>query len=522
MGSATAATVVKAPERSVLVRGRRYVVRPPSARDPRLHLAATITTLHVLGQVHFGFAVSVAQILVVLATCGGAEVVMRFLRDQEIAWPANGLLMGNGIAFLLRVEGTVPGETWSMRGAWIFAGTGALAVGVRYLVRVGGRPLLNPSNVALVVCFLALGSRRVNPLDLWWAPMSPAMVVAYGVLAVGGLAVTWRTGTWPAAAAFFTTFAGLNAAVARTGHCMEARWHLGPVCDAAYWRLLSTSPEILLFGCFMITDPRTTPRGRVGRVVHGALVAVLAAGLAATQSEEFGTKVAVLGSLTVVCALRPALDRSLPPAGAPNDRVRLWLAQHRDGRRPVLGVVRAATATMCAVSAAVGLASLGGRVDASLRPLDPATDELVELTSAVVLPPLEVHASLASVGRSTTDADTMARDVLAALRAIDDAVDGRDATTVRALVSRRYLDELEPRIGAGNPDQYRFRLLAVGVWRALDDPQAPPRLVVHGVGVRGDGAEVDRLFPVAQVGGRWIVDGDLDAGSADIAPDATR
>ena len=42
--------------------------------DPRLHLAAVIITLQVLGQVAFEFGVSIAQILIALATARCARV----------------------------------------------------------------------------------------------------------------------------------------------------------------------------------------------------------------------------------------------------------------------------------------------------------------------------------------------------------------------------------------------------------------------------------------------------------------
>ena len=45
----------------------------PKLRDPRLHLAATITSLQVIGQVGFHFQVSIAQILLALGTCARAR-----------------------------------------------------------------------------------------------------------------------------------------------------------------------------------------------------------------------------------------------------------------------------------------------------------------------------------------------------------------------------------------------------------------------------------------------------------------
>ena len=55
---------------------------------------------------------------------------------------------------------------------------------------------------------------------------------------------------------------------------MTARWAFAPVCGFDFWRVIVTSPELLIFLFFMITDPKTVPAGRVGRVVFGFLVAV--------------------------------------------------------------------------------------------------------------------------------------------------------------------------------------------------------------------------------------------------------
>ena len=76
---------------------------------------------------------------------------------------------------------------------------------------------------------------------------------------------------------------------------MTARWHLGPISGWAFWWLLVTSPEILIFLFFMITDPMTIPRGRVARVVYAVGVGLLATLLIAPQTTEYATKVAVLG-----------------------------------------------------------------------------------------------------------------------------------------------------------------------------------------------------------------------------------
>ena len=59
---------------AVVIRGTPYPVVLPKLSDPRLHLAATIISLQVIGQIGFHFQLSIAQILVALVTCAVLEV----------------------------------------------------------------------------------------------------------------------------------------------------------------------------------------------------------------------------------------------------------------------------------------------------------------------------------------------------------------------------------------------------------------------------------------------------------------
>ena len=101
---------------SLQIRGKRYPILLPTARDPRLHLAAVIISLQVLGQTSFGFDLSIAQILVSLLTAAVLEVAIAFRSQSVLMWPASALLTGNGVAFVLRVPGTEHGDWWSMNG----------------------------------------------------------------------------------------------------------------------------------------------------------------------------------------------------------------------------------------------------------------------------------------------------------------------------------------------------------------------------------------------------------------------
>ena len=146
---------------------------------------------------------------------------------------------------------------------------------------------------------------------------------------------------------------------------MTARWAFAPVCGFDYWRVIVTSPEVLIFLFFMITDPKTVPAGRVGRVVFGLLVAVISTLLMAPQTEEYGTKVALLGGLVVVCAARPVLDRVVPEPRSAADELRPVRVHARDAGGPGGGILASALRLALIAAAVVGV---GGGIVAAGTP----------------------------------------------------------------------------------------------------------------------------------------------------------
>src|ERR671930_1071447 len=126
---------------SLEIRGTSYPVLLPRLSDPRLHLAAVITSLQILGQAAFDFRLSIAQILISLATCAVLEVGIAARRQRVLMWPASALLTGNGVAFILRVPGTRHGEWWSVRGWWIFAATAAASLLSKHVIQFNGHHL---------------------------------------------------------------------------------------------------------------------------------------------------------------------------------------------------------------------------------------------------------------------------------------------------------------------------------------------------------------------------------------------
>jgi hypothetical protein len=485
-----------APARELRVLGRRVPVVLPSLHDPRLRVAAVIVSIHVLGQGPLHFDVSIAQILSSMTVCAAIEVGVELVRRKALVWPASALLTGSGVALLLRIPGTQHGDWFSRRGIHIFAATAALSLVSKYVLRVRDHQLFNPSNIGLVGCFLLLGPDRVDPQDLWWGPTNPGLVLAVVLIVVGGLSITRRLALLGMAAAFWLTFAAGVAVNDATGHCMSARWSFQPVCGAHHFTTVALSPEVLIFLFFMITDPRSTPRGRVARAAFGAAVGAVAGMLVAFQTTEFATKVAILGALVIVCAARPLLERACPEPGAEDDGLLPWLTPRaggllrRAGRAGVL-VVLPFTAYLVWV---VGLNERFGDGQATAE-VAPAAAR--PSGAQVFLPPIEVApgADRIASGFDHAAAQAAAFDLVEDLQIEVRAVQQRDQASATTSSAGARLDEVVALIDAAIAGRdatlstYRFSQLRAVPFR--DSPQAAPQLRFEAIAtvlpLRADG-----------------------------------
>ena len=94
--------------RTLTVGAGTYPLVLPNIRDPRLHVAAVVLTIHALGQIALGFRVSIPQILAAILTCAVIEIALTFRTSRSFVWPASAMLTGSGVALILRVAGTPP------------------------------------------------------------------------------------------------------------------------------------------------------------------------------------------------------------------------------------------------------------------------------------------------------------------------------------------------------------------------------------------------------------------------------
>ena len=363
--------------RSIRWRGRTIPVSGPSIRDPRIHLSVTILTIITIGMAWLDFKLSIPHVLVSLAACGALELAHVYRTKGIIAWPASAFQTATSTALLLRITGFEAGDWWSFEGWYYFAGVSVAGVLTKYYLRYQGRHIFNPSNIALVVAFLVFGSDRLEPLDYWWAPFGWAMFAAYAVIIVGGIFICRQLRLIEMGIAFYLTFIAGVAVLALLGQSITTRWSLTPISGTHFWWILATSPETFIFLYFMITDPRTSPAGRGGRIVFGCAVGVMSTVLLAPWQTEFGTKVGLLSGLLVVTAARPFVEQWVARRAAHHERPNLQTIWDRPRARLALAgtTVAACTAMFLAV---VAVAGHPNRIAASSEPPPPDVEVDVE------------------------------------------------------------------------------------------------------------------------------------------------
>lgn len=246
----------------------------PAERDPRWGQIATLTVLTIAGQLDLGFSVAPRQILTAVGTALLLEVGIGWWRRGELVVPASAAISGLSIGLLLRTPDTA-----------LFALAAAIAVLSKTVLTLEGRHVFNPSNLGLVVVLTVLPQRAHVIAGQWGS----SMVLLLVLLCAGSL-VGWSVHRFDVV----VTFLVVHAAVEVLRH--------GPVALAAQWQT-TFAASVVIFAFFMVTDPRTSPATRAGRVVYAAVVAVAGEALVVA-----GLSYGLFVALTLACAAVPALD----------------------------------------------------------------------------------------------------------------------------------------------------------------------------------------------------------------------
>jgi Na+-transporting NADH:ubiquinone oxidoreductase subunit NqrB len=173
---------------------------------------------------------------------------------------------------------------------WAIAGA-VLSVGSKFVCRWDGKHIFNPTNFGLVALLITTDRVWVSPGQWGSAPLIALIMAGAGTL------VVTRAARADITLGFLAAYAGVLVG--------RALW-LGQPLTIPQHQMASGA--LVLFSFFMISDPKTTPDSRAGRLIFAALVAAGAGAVHFLLYRPNG----LLWSLAAFSLIVPLIDRLLP------------------------------------------------------------------------------------------------------------------------------------------------------------------------------------------------------------------
>ena len=254
-------------------------------KDPRLYQIGVLASLLAWGIGRLDFGITPLRVCLLLASTLLTQAVCDWLTAARRGGrPAvnvkSALISGLSLCLLLR---TSRPELAALAAMLTIAG--------KFLIRFRGKHIFNPTNGGLVAVLLLTDQVWVSPGQWGAAAFFGFLMACLGAIVVNRAARSDVT----------YAFLGFYCAL-----LLARSMYLGDALAIPLHRL--ESGALLLFAFFMISDPKTTPDSRAGRVLFGGLVA---AGAWYVQFRLFRTN-GLLWSLAACSPAVPLIDRLLP------------------------------------------------------------------------------------------------------------------------------------------------------------------------------------------------------------------
>ena len=249
--------------------------------DPRLYQIALLASLLVYGMAGLDFEITVVRATLLLLTVLATQAI----GDRLDGRPANvrsALISGLSLCLLLRTNRT----DLAILAAFV-------TIAAKFVIRYRGKHIFNPTNGGIVAMLVVTDQVWVSPGQ--WGSVA---FFAFLMACLGGVVVN-RASRSDVTYAFIVFYCAL---------LFGQSWYLGEPFAIPLHRLQGGA--LLLFTFFMISDPKTTPDSRAGRVLFAALVAF---GAWYVQFRLFRTN-GLLWSLAACSLMVPLIDRVLPGA----------------------------------------------------------------------------------------------------------------------------------------------------------------------------------------------------------------
>ena len=201
------------------------------AIDPRYYQIAVLSTLVVYGTTTLGFGVRWENALSIVLAALGTQYLGSALLTRAAFDPLSAIITSLSLTLLFRTD-----------VAMLAAFAGFIAIASKFLIRVRGKHVFNPANIAIVSLMFA--SDRAWISSGQWGSTTISAVLLIGL----GLLVLTRAKRAETTIGFLVAFSSLLFA--------RALW-LGDPMSIPLHQLQNGA--LLVFAFFMISDPKTTP-----------------------------------------------------------------------------------------------------------------------------------------------------------------------------------------------------------------------------------------------------------------------
>jgi Na+-transporting NADH:ubiquinone oxidoreductase subunit NqrB len=262
------------------------VVEDVSARfrsfDPRLYQIASLGTLLAYGLLWLHFDVSVIQIVLTFSTALLTQYAGSRLYNLPAFDPLSAIVSAVGLCIFLRTNHPA-----------VAALAAGIAIASKFTIRWEKKHMFNPTNLALLAVMTS-GLGWISP-GQW----GQAAWLGFLIACLGSLVVT-RAVRADVTYSFLGFYLGLLVT--------RALWLGDPLTIPLHH---VESGTLLIFSFFMITDPKTTPNSRRGRLVFTLLVALAALFVQFVLFRPHGP----LWALLFCSPLVPLIDRCFPGSG---------------------------------------------------------------------------------------------------------------------------------------------------------------------------------------------------------------
>ena len=207
-----------------------------------------ITCILLVGHVTFGILEGYDKTLLAIVIAIALELVLGRIFYRKWVHPASAYITGISVGILVRSP-----------AYWPFALCSAISITSKYVLRVKGRHLWNPSNFG-ISAMLFLAGETVGSLSIQWGNYLWPMLVIW----VLGALIIWRLRRFHITAIYVVSF---------IVYAFIRSWLTGSPWQSEIAPI--TGPMYQLFIFFMITDPKTTVRSKAGQCVVAFAVASL-------------------------------------------------------------------------------------------------------------------------------------------------------------------------------------------------------------------------------------------------------